>query len=169
MITNDDLQLIEPGAAHEKAYMAAMDRWEALERVQPELLGRDGADYAQVLKWCAKYKTEPGMLSTGVACTLYFLINSAGEVLGGMVINHANTHRGHLHAGIVPWRRGEGFGTQMLKLALEKCREMGFEYVEIVPHKGNEGAVQTIIRNGGRLIEEFFEDGRWSQRYRIDM
>ncbi len=144
-----------------------MDRWEEIEPVQPELLSRDGADYPTILKWCAEYKTKPGMLSTGVTCTLYFLVNAAGEVLGGMVINHGDTRRGHLHAGVVPWRRGEGLGTRMLKLALDKCREMGFDHADIVPHNGNIGAVQTILKNGGAPVEEFFENGRWSQRWRI--
>ena len=167
MTTNENVFLIEPDASHEAAYMAAMDRWEAIETVRPELLSRDGADYSTILKWCVGYKTDPGMLSTGVTCTLYFLVNDAGEVLGGMVINHGDTHRGHLHAGIVPWRRGEGLGTRMLKLALDKCREMGFEYADIVPHKDNAGAIKTIVNNGGTLVEAFCDNGRWSQRWRI--
>ena len=168
MVTNDDVFLVEPDIAHEKAYMSAMDRWEASgDRVQPGLLGRDGADYAQILKWCADYKVRPEMFSTNVTCTLFFLVNHAGEVLGGMVINHADTKRGHLHAGIVPWRRGEGLGTRMLALALDKCREMGMEYVHIVPYKDNAGAAGTIRKNGGILADEFFDNGKWSQRYRI--
>lgn len=167
MKTNEQLFLMEPDASHEKAYMQAMDRWEATDRVQPGLLARDGADYEQILKWCADYKVKPEMFSTNVTCTLFFLVNEKGEVLGGMVVNHEDTHRGHLHAGIVPWRRGEGLGTEMLRLALDKCREMGMEYVHIVPFKDNSGAVGTILNNGGTLVDEFFEDGKWSQRYRI--
>lgn len=166
-MTNGDILLVEPDESHELAYMSTMDRWEKLEKVQPELLGRDGADYRQILKWCAAYKSDPGMLSTGVTCTLYFLVDKKGDVLGGMVINNNDTRRGHLHAGIVPWRRNEGLGTEMLYLALEKCRDMGMEYVHIVPHKDNAAAVRTIINNGGRPVDEFCDNGRWSQRYRI--
>ena len=170
MMTNDDVFLVEPDDSHEKAYMSAMDKWEATgERVQPQLLGRDGADYPQILKWCADYKVKPEMFSTNVTCTLYFLTDKSGEVLGGMVINHADTKRGHLHAGIVPWRRGEGLGTKMLALALDKCREMGMKYVHIVPHKDNSRAVRTILNNGGMLESEFFENEKWSQIYRINL
>lgn len=167
-MTNDEVFLVEPDASHESAYMSAMDRWEATgEQVQPELLARDGADYARILGWCADYKTKPGMLFTGVACTLYFLADKQGEVLGGMVINHGDTRRGYLHAGIVPWRRREGLGTKMLTLALEKCRKNGIEYVHIVPYKDNTGAVRTILNNGGALETEFSENGKQSQIYKI--
>lgn len=166
-MTNDDILLVEPDASHERAYMSAMDSWEALETVQPELLRRDGAEYRQVLKWCGLYKTDPDMLSTGVTCALYFLVDKSGELLGGMVINHDDTRRGHLHAGIAPWHRNKGLGTGMLRLALEKCREMGMKYVHIVPHKDNIAAIRTIIKNGGVLADEFCDNGRWSQRYRI--
>lgn len=57
----------------------------------------------------------------------------------------------------------------MLELALEKCREMGFKNVEIVPYKENVGAVKTILNNGGVIIEEFCEESVLSQRYEIQL
>lgn len=97
------------------------------------------------------------------------MIEDEKEIIGSIVINHGKTHRGHLHAGIVPWHRGKGYGTIMLELALEKCREMGFKNIEIVPYKENIGAVKTILKNGGVLLEEFCEEGVWSQRYEIQL
>lgn len=91
------------------------------------------------------------------------------EIIGSIVMNHSSTHRGHLHAGIAPWHQGKGYGTIMLELALEKCRENGLKKVEIVPHKDNIGAVKTILNNGGTLIEEFCEEDIWSQRYEIQL
>ena len=98
-----------------------------------------------------------------------FLVAEGGEILGSMVINHGNTTRGHLHAGIAPWNRGKGYGTLMLRLALEKCRELGMKYVEIVPYKGNDSAVKTILKNGGTFVEIFQDDGEESLRYRISL
>lgn len=59
-----------------------------------------------------------------------------------------------------------------MKLFLEipnESREMGFERVELVPYKGNEGAVSIILKHGGVLQEEFFDDGDLSLRYAIDL
>ena len=167
---NDELYLEIPSERHEAEYIRMIDRWEALEdNIQPELIRRNGTPYAKFLEWCEDDRTTGSMLSTKTPCTLFFLTDAAGEIYGGIVMNHANTHRGHLHAGIAPWNRGRGMGTRMLALALTKCREKGFEYVEIVPHKGNERAVATIVKNGGILTEEFCEGEIRSQRYRIDL
>ena len=57
----------------------------------------------------------------------------------------------------------------MLKLALEKFREMNIDKVEIVPYKDNLGAIKTITNNGGKLTEEFVENGVCSQRYLIEL
>ncbi len=57
----------------------------------------------------------------------------------------------------------------MLQLALEKCQEMGMKFVEIVPYKGNDSAVKTILKNGGIFVEAFQDDGEASLRYRISL
>ena len=159
-----------PNPSHEDEYTRLMDRWEALEsNIQPELLRRGNASYAKWLAWCEDDRTTGSMLSTGVPCTLHFLIADSGEIIGAMVINHSRTHRGHLHAGIAPWHRGKGYGTLMLKLALDICRSWGYSEVEIVPYKDNSHAIQTILKNGGILIEEFCENDRQSVRYVIKL
>lgn len=173
---NPKLRLAIPDVCHKELYTALMDRWEATgESIAPSLLSRysskekENVSYATWLEWCEDDRTTGAMLSTKVPCTLYFLIKEEREIVGGIEINHENTHRGHLHAGIAPWHRGKGYGTVLLALALEKCREMGIKTVYIVPHKENNGAIKTILNNGGRLIEEFCEDGIRSQRYEIQL
>ena len=171
---NNKLQLVIPDVNHEEMYTKMMDLWEDLdEEIQPQLLSRysskmkENVSYAKWLEWCEDDRTTGSNLSTKIPCTLFFLIEDKKEMIGSIVINHGKTHRGHLHAGIAPWYRGEGYGTIMLKLAMEKCREMGFKSIEIVPYKENIGAVKTILNNGGVLLEEFCEEDVWSQRYEI--
>lgn len=170
------LCLVIPDIGHEEMYTEMMDRWEASgEKIAPSLLGRYSSkaeanvSYERWLEWCVDDRTTGSNLSAKIPCTLYFMIEDEREIIGGIIVNHGKTHRGHLHAGIAPWHRGKGYGTIMLELALEKCREMGFENVEIVPHKNNIGAIKTISNNGGVLIDEFYEEGLWSQRYMIQL
>lgn len=165
-----------PDESHEKAYTEMMDRWERIETaVNPSLLRRysdrekGNVSFSKWLAWCEDDRTTGSMLAGEIPCTLYFLLNDSGEILGGIEINHAATHRGHLHAGIAPWNRSKGYGSTMLKLALEKCREMKFDRVEICTRRDNIGAIKTILNNGGKLIEEFFENGVWSRRYLIGL
>lgn len=168
--------LVLPDKNHEEAYIQMMDKWEAIEEnIQPELLRRyskslgANVSYSKWLEWCEDDRTTGSMLSTGVPCTLYFFVDDTGEIFGAIEINQKNTHRGHLHAGVVPWNRGKGLGTKMLESALEICWNMGMTSVDIVPYKTNKSAIKTILKNGGILIDEFYEDEKWSQRYRVSL
>lgn len=145
---NNKLQLVIPDVDHEEMYTKMMDLWEDLgEKIEPQLLSRyssktkENVSYAKWLEWCEDDRTTGSNLSTKIPCTLYFLIEDEKEIIG----------------------------TIMLELVLEKCREMGFKNIEIVPYKENIGAVRTILKNGGVLLEEFCEEGVWSQRYEIQL
>ncbi len=168
--------LVLPDKNHEEAYIQMMDKWESIEEnIQPELLRRyskslgANVSYSKWLEWCEDDRITGSMLSTGVPCTLYFFVDDTGEILGAIEINQKNTHRGHLHAGIVPWHRGKGLGTIMLELALNICKDMGMTSVDIVSYKSNKSAIKTILKNGGTLMDEFYEDEKWSQRYTIQL
>ena len=168
--------LVIPDETYKEAYIQMMDKWESIEEnIQPELLRRyskslgANVSYSKWLEWCEDDRTTGSMLSTSVPCTLYFFVDDTGEIFGAIEINQKNTHRGHLHAGIVPWHRGKGLGTKMLESTLKICRNMGMTSVEIVTYKTNKSAIKTILKNGGVLIDEFYEDEKWSQRYRVSL
>ena len=168
--------LVIPDETHEEAYIQMMNKLESIEDdIQPQLLQRysdsqgKNVQYSKWLEWCEDDRITGSMLSTGVPCILYFFVDDTGKILGAIEINQQNTHRGHLHAGIVPWHRGKGFGTKMLESALEICGNMGMTSVDIVPYKTNKSAIKTILKNGGILIDEFYEDEKWSQRYRVSL
>ena len=172
----ENLFLSIPDESHEKAYTEMIERWEKLEnKINPSLLSRysgkekRNVPYSKWLEWCEDDRTTGNMLAENVPCTLYFLMNDLGKILGAIEINHSHTHRGHLHVGIAPWNRKKGYGNIILKLALEKCREMKLGKVEICTHKDNIPAIKTIINNGGKMIEEFYEDGFCDQRFLIEL
>ncbi len=164
-----ELKLEIPNQTHEREYARVMDKWEATkERIQPDLMRRGNAPYNKWLEYCEDACTKASMLSTHVPATLYFLVNEKQEILGGIVINHADTKRGHLHAGIVPWHRGKGYGTTMLTLALKECRKMGIDKVHICPNSTqNKAAIQVILNNGGYLLDAFMDDGHTIERYEL--
>lgn len=91
------------------------------------------------------------------------------EIIGAIVRNHSATYMGHLHAGIAPWYRGKGYGTLMLQLALEVCKQATMDVVEIVTCKENVGAIRVLEKNGGIAVEEFIKDEIWRLRYRFDL
>ena len=169
-------KLVIPDETYEKQYTEMMDKWESIEdNIQPRLLRRyskslgKNAPYSKWLEWCEDDRTTGSMLSTGVPCTLYFLVDDSKEIFGAIVINSANTHRGHLHTGIAPWHRSKGLGTIMLRIALDICRDTEFKSVEIVPYENNQSAIKTILYNGGKLKEKFCDDGKTSLRFEIEL
>ena len=158
-----------PGLIHQAEYERVMDRWEKIEdNIQPALMRRNNTPYKKWLEYCEDDRTTGSMLSTKVPCTLYFMLNDQKEIVGSIVINHEDTKRGHIHAGIVPWCRGNGYGTAMLALALKECKKMGIQKVHICPNsKENISAIHTVLNNGGYLLEEFVDDERIIERYEI--
>lgn len=77
---------------------------------------------------------------------------------------------GHIGDGIRPSERRKGYATAMLRLALEKCRELGIRRVLMTCDRGNIGSAKSIAGNGGILENEVLnEDGVWEQRYWIDL
>ena len=171
----DSLSLVIPNASHEIEYCRVMDRWEALEtNIKPSLMRRysdktgSNVSYEKWLSWSDEGRVNGSMFSTNVPCTIYFLMIDNVEITGCIIMNHDITRRGHLHAGIVPWNRGKGYGTRMLELALVKCSEMGIDRVLITPRNDNIGAINTIIRNGGVLQDEFYDGDDLILRYWIE-
>ena len=74
---------------------------------------------------------------------------------------------GHIGDGIRPSERRKGYATEMIRLALEECRELGLTRVLMTCDKNNIGSAKSIIRNGGILENEVLEEGSIKQRYWI--
>ena len=70
---------------------------------------------------------------------------------------------GHIGYGIRPSERRKGYATQGLKLILDVCREKGMNFVRLGCYSENIGSKNTIIKNGGRLINH--KDSLMSEDY----
>lgn len=108
--------------------------------------------------------------------TTYFLLDIENNIfLGAVNIRHyLNDHLlqtgGHVGDGIRPSKRNQGYGTKMIGLALEKCKELNIEKVLMTCDKNNVASAKTIIKNGGILENEILdEDGIVIQRYWISL
>jgi len=74
---------------------------------------------------------------------------------------------GHIGYSVRKSERQKGYAKQMLKLALEKGKELKVEKVLLTCDKENIGSVRTILSNGGVLENEVLEEDRITQRYWI--
>jgi len=57
----------------------------------------------------------------------------------------------------------------MLRLALQKAKERNIDKALITCKKENIASAKTILRNGGKLENEIFLDGKTIQRYWIEL
>ena len=76
---------------------------------------------------------------------------------------------GHIGDGIRPSERGKGFGTELVRLALEECGRRGISRVLMVCDRDNRASARTIEKNGGVLENEVMTEDGPVLRYWIDM
>jgi predicted acetyltransferase len=111
-----------------------------------------------------------------VPAETYFAVRkSDGRIVGIIDIRHTlneflEQFGGHIGYSVRPSERRKGFGTLMLKHAIEHCGSLGLKKVLLICHKENAASAGTIIRCGGILVEEFvYMDGKQAQKYWISI
>ena len=98
------------------------------------------------------------------------------EIVGkANVRHHLNKHLenlgGHIGYGVLNHQRKKGYATEILKQALDYCRELGLDRVLITCDENNIGSCKVIERNGG-VLENLFDpkDGSsLKKRYWINL
>ena len=76
---------------------------------------------------------------------------------------------GHIGFAVRPSERGKGYATLMLKLVLEKAKQLGLRRVLVTCDKDNLASARVIQKNGGQLNTESISKqfGKMTQRYWI--
>ena len=146
------------------------DRQEWLDYVQetkednPEATPGGFKDNTIYEEWLNKLNNEHNNVNLEegrVPSSFYFLVNG-NRILGSISIRHNLNNEmlrkfgGHIGYNVRPSERKKGYATIMLKLALEKCDELGIEDVMVTCKKNNIGSAKTIENNGGILKEIIF-------------
>ncbi len=129
------------------------------------------------LKGLKKYSKEETCPKGSVPSTTYLLIRTTDNKLLGITdIRHRieghpvlGAFGGHIGYSIRPTERGKGYGNEILRLVLEKCRELKLKKVMISCAKDNAPSEKVIIANGGVFEKEVEGDGRIIKRFWIDL
>lgn len=170
-----DLRLVEPSIEYKEQYLDMIQEWKLTgERMVPFTLRIDCSDFDSFLNELHKLRYEPIENERMVNSTTYWLVNSKCRVLGAVNIRHKLNKNllnigGHIGYGIRPSERQKGYATKQLTLALIKAKEMGIRKALVTCDKGNVGSAKTILNNGGILDSEALIDGKWIQRYWIEI
>ena len=128
-------------------------------------------------EWLEKIKNDvnPGKENNRVPSTLYLTVRkSDNKIVGNLQIRHwlnehLLKHGGHIGDSVRPSERRKGYATEQIRLALEKCKELGIDNVLMDCNKNNIGSAKSIINNGGVFTDEVCIDGEIIQNYWISL
>lgn len=151
-------------------------RQEHFDKGEKAIHGDGGLDEAENYEqWVEKINADLKRDSGGfVPATTYFAFDG-NKMVGTIQIRHRLNdyllkYGGHIGYGVAPSERRKGYGTEMLRLALTKCKSLGIEKALVTCNKDNVASARTILKNGGVLENEVAIDkGGLRQRYWIDV
>ncbi|MDR7856775.1 GNAT family N-acetyltransferase [Tissierella sp.] len=173
-----DVKLIAPSKEYEK---------EAFEYIQEfldynsEINGTGGLDrYDNYDDWLLKIERDidfNNIPEGRVPANTYFLVRiSDNKIIGMINIRHKLNEfllneGGHIGYSVRPTERKKGYATLMLKLALQRCRELNLDKVLITCDKVNVPSAKVIHRNNGILENELYSEtfSEIIQRYWIEL
>jgi predicted acetyltransferase len=173
----DKLVLISPGIEYKKD---AQEYIKEFIENHSEINGSGGLhryinDYKN---WLKKIKDDININANEtdkVPANTFFAVRDHDKKIIGMVnIRHKLNEKlkikgGYIGYSVRPSERRKGYATEILKLGLEKLKEMGINKVLVTCDKDNIGSAKTIQNNLGILKDELVDKdtGKIIQRYWI--
>ena len=110
-----------------------------------------------------------------VPSSTYFAVRDKDSYIVGMIdirhyLNEYLTQAGgHIGYGVRKTERNKGYAKQMLKLALEKCKELKIKKVLITCDEDNIASEKVILSANAKLEDIRNVDGENKKRFWIDL
>jgi predicted acetyltransferase len=154
------MELVFPSEAYKESYIEAVREFQADNSFPLKKKLYDKISALELEACFEKYvdrilgKARGENLPEGwVPATTYWLVDN-GEYMGKVNIRHRLTESlekigGHIGYDIRPSKRGRGYGSQVLKLALPKAREIGITRALLTCDATNTASRKIIEKNGG--------------------
>ena len=151
-MNQQEISLIEPTEKLKAEFLAMANEFLAAgdERYNSEL-----ADFSGYLERLSKQTRAENLLPDRVPGNEFWLVSN-NRVLGRSKLRHRlipalECEGGHIGYDIRPSERRKGYGTLILKLTLEKAKDLGLSCVLLTCDADNVGSAKVIENNGGIL------------------
>lgn len=172
------LVLIKPSIEYKDAIIEMLDEWleyNATHKTDPSprAIFHDHSDFDAYLKEFERAEKHPK--PEHVPATTYFALDKERNIIvGAICIRHYLTEGllnsgGHIGDGVRPSERRKGYATEMIGLALQKCKEMNIDKVMMSCHKDNVGSKKSIMNNGGVYDQDIIDGNEILERYWINL
>ena len=174
----NDVKLVIPTKEYEKE---ALEYLEEFYKYDSSNNGTGGLDrYDDYDEWLVKLDKDldfSNIPDERVPANTYFLIRESNQRIIGMInIRHILNdflleQGGHIGYAIRPTERKKGYGTLMLKLGLERCKELSINKVLLTCDKINIPSAKVIQKNNAILENEVFSEvfSQVIQRYWVKL
>ena len=170
------LKLVLPKAEYEAACLTYQKEFEQGKEVMHGTSGLAHAEsFESWLKDIESSQFEDKLTDGRVPSTTYLAVTADTHHLVGMVnIRHRlndylKTIGGHIGYSVRKSERQRGYATEMLRLALEKCKVLGIPQVLITCDQDNIASAKTIKNNQGQLSQSFMHEGTMIEHYWIEL
>ena len=176
-LPKDELELVIPTMEYKKEVEEYLQ--EFLDNGENEIAGDGGLDRIRDFdKWLEKVQNDLSVDTINkdeIPTTVYLTIRKSDKkIVGNLQIRHFLNKKllnygGHIGDSVRPSERRKGYATEQIRLALQKCRELGIDNVLMHCNKNNIGSAKSIQNNGGILEDEIYVEDELIQRYWISL
>lgn len=109
-------------------------------------------------------KVEKGLISDRLPSSTFVAIDNSSKCIIGIIdirhyLNEEHFYSGHIGYSVRPSMRSKNYGTEILKLGLEKAKELDLEKVLLTCKKSNIASQRVIEKNNGVLEKEILDEG----------
>lgn len=168
-----ELTLVRPAPEHKEKALAF--REEFFQNGEPVIFGSELLDKTERYEdWLESVSRNTDPLTVNpdwVLTDTFFALDGTGEIVGIIDLRHTLNgfllDLGNCGYSVRPGRRGEGFGSQMLRLLLVRARQAGLSQLHISVERENLPSVRVIQGCGGAYERSFSHEGQQADIYRI--
>ncbi|MGX5559870.1 GNAT family N-acetyltransferase [Bacillus thuringiensis] len=171
-----NVSLLTPTTDLQEEYLDFYNEWkDSGETMIPWVITKNPANFPAMVQELPDAHNGINIPETWVPDSTYWLVTDENKIVGAVNIRHSLTEHlfnagGHIGYGIRPSERRKGYATKLLKLSLEKTKELNIEKVLVVCDAVNTASEKTILHNGGLRNDDFTEeDGNVVRRYWIEI
>ncbi|MCU5326932.1 MULTISPECIES: GNAT family N-acetyltransferase [Bacillus cereus group] len=171
-----NVSLLTPTIDLQEEYLDFYNEWkDSGETMIPWVISKDPSNFPAMIQELLDAHNGINLPESWVPDSTYWLVTDENKIVGAVNIRHSLTEHlfnagGHIGYGIRPSERRKGYATKLLKLSLEKTKELNITKALVVCDEVNTASEKTILHNGGLRDDDFIEeDGNVVRRFWIEL